>query len=276
MTDDTTNNNMDSDNADEEKVENLLKGLQAVSEGMENHKQYFNALKSTGQFTAPATTCKHGLGIELKDLMDAMQPVHFYIKMCEAQRPGLEYDAFVGYFGLQRHALSEQSVNVLQMMAVSAIKENATYQDYTDARMYLSISTKLRAVLQMGGTEEFVEAVQFNRDNCMEEGVISDIEHPHLRSYYQAVEKICSNSGLVQYLIDLQLCHCLDGILDQQSVTCDGCLEVRNNTTLNGCSQCHEAKYHSKSCQRVDWKEHKRYCKKLVNIQNLLQPTESS
>ena len=64
--------------------------------------------------------------------------------------------------------------------------------------MHLSISTKLKAVLQMGRLAEFVEAVQFNQDNCMEQGVISDNgHHPHLRSYYQAIENICSNRGLV-------------------------------------------------------------------------------
>jgi hypothetical protein len=47
---------------------------------------------------------KHGLENESKDVLDAMQPVHFYIKMCETQKLEVEYDAFSGSFALENDA----------------------------------------------------------------------------------------------------------------------------------------------------------------------------
>ena len=135
VTDNIITNNIKSDNAEEGKERKLLIDLQAgSSKAMQNHKGYFNELKRAGVFTVHSK-CKHGLGIELKDLMNAMQPVHhFYIKMCEVQRPDLEYNAaaFVGDFSVQSQALSKQSAKVLQVMTVSFIQENATHQDYKD------------------------------------------------------------------------------------------------------------------------------------------------
>jgi hypothetical protein len=190
--------------------------------------------------------------------------------MCEVQEPGLEYDAFYGYWVMQGgDPISDAGSKMLRSMAIGAMLENE-YEGYQDARMYMGIATKFDAIVELGGLRRFIDTARYNRETLAEEG--SD---PALRGYYKALQHICSNQGLVESLSTA--CSCLDDTRAHQSHTCDTCLQLQQR--IMRCSRCLQARYCSQACQRRDWKHHKRYCNKFLNAQTQLErmpPEEDS
>ena len=203
--------------------------------------------------------CTHG---SIQENLDFFRPIHYYVQMCELQKPALEYDAFVEYWVLNPNIICEQGSKILKSMAISCVLENEC-DSWRDARLYLGIATKFDAVLALNGKiEAFKDAVQYNAETMSEQGT-----DPRLRSYYQAVQQICSNQGLLQYLVAQNACHCLDDIARQSGV-CDTCL--KSHEKVLQCAKCQTAKYCTVDCQKRDWKHHKRYCQKMLHLQQKL------
>jgi len=144
-------------------------------------------------------------------------------------------------------------------MAITTVLD---YQEYKDARMYLGIATKFDAIIELGGLRDFIEAMQYNRETLVEEGT-----DPELRFYYESISQICTNQGLVEYLSSV--CPCLDDVKARHAKICDTCLDEHKK--ILRCSRCHKAKYCTPTCQKRDWKYHKRYCNKFVNAQQQLE-----
>jgi len=90
---------------------------------------------------------------------------------------------------------------------------------------------------------------------------------PELRGYYESISQICTNQGLVEYLSSV--CPCLDDVKARHAKICDTCLDEHKK--ILRCSRCHKAKYCTPTCQKRDWKYHKRYCNKFVNAQQQLE-----
>ena len=100
--------------------------------------------------------------------------------------------------------------------------------DYYNARMYCSIATKIdEGCIQVGnggedhgikGLHDFTKLVNFQRESLNEEGTDRKLRH-----YYEAISKICTNKGLLDYLLETT-CNCLDTIKETEHPTmCDGC-----------------------------------------------------
>jgi hypothetical protein len=268
MADESNESNEEEGEEEEEEtlLRNIAEGLPAVMEMQQAHSRHFDALRgNSARRRRTPEVCHHGgpgAAVDARRGLTLFQPIHFYIKMCEEQEPRLEYDAFYGYWAMKGEAsISETGSKVLKSMAVSATLDN-DYKGYQDSRMYMGIATKFDAILKLGGLRSFIDAVQYNRKTLVEEG--SD---PALRGYYRAMQQMCSNHGLVESLSTV--CSCLENIRAHQSHTCDTCL--KRHQRIMKCSRCRQACYCSQSCQRRDWKYHKRYCNKFLNAQKQLE-----
>jgi hypothetical protein len=126
--------------------------MMKVLAAQKKHRDYFDALGDSCAPSSPShahvgsLSCHHGVPHAIKTnprkAMAVMQPIHFYIKMCEHQEPMLEYDAFEGYWAMNSEALTEISSKALKSMVVPSFLES-NYKSIQDARMYAAIATKI-------------------------------------------------------------------------------------------------------------------------------------
>ena len=81
----------------------------------------------------------------------------------------------------------------------------------------------------------------------------------------------CDERTLVKYLKKRIPCSCLDEIYEEvKSITrtgvCHNCSSTVERSKMLTCSRCGDSNYCCRSCQKADWRRHKRICEQSVNL----------
>jgi MYND finger len=268
-----------------EEIETVVLAMDEVLQAQKRHEEKNGVNSRHRQSLLEQTNnkengCPHFTPHQEPQHMQICRVLDFYIQMVQHQPEENEYDSFAGYWFLKDtmgdyDLATNHGFLLLKTMAVSSLLQEENYQSkFHDARLYLSIATKLEAIYHMNGSlKNFHAAVDFHKETCQERGITKN-SNSALLHYYQSVLAICTNQGLVDYLmLTPGSCHCLEEWQQQFPMHCDTCGKRPTNTKLCRCSRCKLAKYCSKECQKMDWAKnnHRRYCNKYMHVKGLVE-----